>query len=321
MKFSKAIFAVVTGVALSGAAMAQDNAAVSAEKTTGIKSLIPTLYGNVQVRHYTLRKMEKDKVASETPMLEVRPNIGFTMFNDKVDQSFLWAFQKKTDTVTVDKAFLVSITQWKVLEGAAGYIGPYAETYQSNGVSFNESYVGLYGEAAKDVATLGIGTVSVSGWGQWNALLKSGKEADNTKVTPENRTGRQTFSLNSDGDTTMAQRDPTWIALQAVQVKLKPAAVPGFSVGTEVEYDLQWDPKYAAKDVDGDTRTELDGYKTQAMTITKFILGYKLTDAVSLSNSLRHKTVGFYGEGLDVSDSALSSSRFENRLILSATLF
>ena len=62
MKFSKAILAVAAGVALSSAALAQDQAAVSAEKQSGIKTLIPTLYGDVQVRHYTLREMEDDKL-------------------------------------------------------------------------------------------------------------------------------------------------------------------------------------------------------------------------------------------------------------------
>lgn len=325
MKISKAIFAVVTGAALSSAAMAQDQAAVTAEKTTGIKSLLPGAYANVQMRHYTVRKMDDDTVVNDIPRLEVRPNIGTTLFNDKVDTSMLWIFNKKAGSQTVNKTVLENITQVKVLDGKNGFIGPYAETVQANGVSFSESYVGLYGEGSYDLA-LAPGTLTLGGWIQPNAVLKSGKwSKDSESLVPvTNKTGHGDFALAEGDDNKIEQRDPSLFSLNAVNAKFKPAAIPGFSVGAEIEYDQLWKPKYSVKDVEGDARAEQDGYATSGLTTSKFILSYKVSDNVSLTNSLRHMTGGFYDHRID-SDNATTdnwegTSRWENRIIVSATL-
>jgi hypothetical protein len=219
-----------------------------------------------------------------------------------------------------------NVTVVKALEGKYGYVGPYVETVQADGASFSESYAGLWGEANYDQTLGTAGTLSIGGWIQPNAVLKSAKnsKSEGSKIEVANKTGSADFALTEDGDTTIEQRDPSLFSLNAVNVKFKPAAVPGFSVGSEIEYDRYWKPKYAAESVDGDTRTDLDGYANAGLTTTKFILGYKINDSLSLTNSLRHMTGGFYEHRIDADNSSVDgwegTNRWENRLILSATL-
>lgn len=324
MKISKAIFAVVAGAALSGVAMAEDNAAVSAEKTSGIKTLIPGAYGNFELRHQTNRKMEDEKVVNVTPVLSARPTLGTTLFGDKVDTAFTWIFVKKADEVKVTKALVYNETTYSALSAKYGSITPYAYSeVDANGSGFSTSDVGINFGGKLDMP-LASGALLLEGYTEPKARFMSAKAASEGKVSVENRTGEDTFALNEAGDTTLEQRDPTLLNDTGISLKYSPAAVKGLSVKAAVDYTQEWAPQYAAKSVDNDTRTELDHYKNSSAVLNRLNVGYKLTDTVSLTNSVRYWVGGAYASGIDGSkagDNLGLANRWENRLSLTATLF
>ncbi len=329
MKFSKAIFVLVSSLSVAGVATAQDQAAVSAEKQSGIKTILPGAYGNIEMRHSTLRVMDEDnKVVNDVPSLTARPTLGSTFFNEKVDTAFTWVFRKKPDTTVVERYYLMNVTQIKAIDGKYGNIGPYFETYQKNGQSFEESYIGLYGELNKDLE-LAAGKVSFNGYSQPVGLFRDAHSAnlEANQIEPRNETSQETLSLTDDENgATIQQRDPSVFHFYGASAKFAPAAVKGFSVKGSVDLLNRYDPKYVTKETDdGDARTELDGYAVSGLTLNRIILGYKISDTLSVANQFRQYIGGIYGQSIDAQHAdktgQVGNYRFENRLQLTATLF
>jgi len=333
MKFSKAIFVLVSGLSVAGVASAEDQAAVSAEKQAGIKTLVPGAYANIEIRHTTLRVMDEDnKVVNDVPSLQARPTLGATFFNEKVDSAFTWVFRKKPDTTVVERYYLMNVTQIKAIDGKYGFIGPYFETYQKNGNSFDESYIGLYGELNKDVDVAG-GKLSLNAYTQPVGLFNDGHTAasQDRQVAPRNETSRDDKDLalqgeDTDGNPTIQQRDPSIYHFYGANVKYAPDALKGFSVKGAVDLLNYWKPKYVTKETDdGEPRSELDGYQTEGLTMNRIILGYKISDTLSLNNQFRQYIGGIYGSGIDSAHEdktgQVANYRYENRLQLTATLF
>lgn len=329
MKFSKAIFVLVSGLSVAGVASAQDQAAVSAEKQAGIKTILPGAYGNLELRHSTLRQMDSDnKVVNDVPALTARPTLGSTFLNEKVDTAFTWVFKKAPDSTAVTRSYLMNVTQVKALDGKYGNIGPYFETYQKNGQSFDESYVGLYGELNKDIE-LAAGKISLNGYSQPVGLLRDAHAAnlEDNQVTPRNETSQDTLSLTDDEKPeTIPQRDPSIFHFYGANVKFAPAAVKGFSVKGAVDLLSRYNPKYVTKETaDGEARTELDGYEVTGLTLNRLILGYKINDTFTVANQFRQYIGGIYGQSIDTTHEdrtgQVGKNRFENRLQLTATLF
>ncbi len=335
MKFSKAIFVLVSGLSLAGVAAAEDQpAAVTAEKAAPIKSILPGAYGNVEVRHSTLRLVDTDgKKVNDIPALSVRPTLGTTLFDDKVDTAFTWVFKKAPDTNKITKSYLVNITQWKVLDGAIGNIGPYSEVYQANGASFNDALIGLSGELNKDFALPGA-TIALNGY--WNPVAEymdghtnGGKD---NQVATRNETSQEKLFLTGSTDDADAnkvqQRDPNLLNQYGASAKYKPEAVKGLSLGLGSDIINKFHPKYTTKETaSGEPRTEQDGYATSGLSITKIMVGYKLSDKVSLTGQFRQYTGGTYAKAIDSSHPDASGflggrdARFETRLQMVATLF
>src|SRR4051812_13415513 len=115
MQFTKGALALL-GLALASVATAQDNASVSAEKTSGIKTIVPGAYGKLEVRHTTLQENLEgtDGNVNNIPALSFRPTLGTTLFDGKVDTNFTWIFTKKPDVVPVARSYFYNITTWTV---------------------------------------------------------------------------------------------------------------------------------------------------------------------------------------------------------------
>jgi hypothetical protein len=110
--------ALVALSALTGITTAQaQDAAVSAEKQAPIKSILPGSYGKVELRHSVARRMEGDEVTNDLPKMDVRPTLGSTFFDGRLDTSFTWIFRKTPDTAKVSKLILFNETKWNVLQG------------------------------------------------------------------------------------------------------------------------------------------------------------------------------------------------------------
>jgi len=322
MKFSKGML-VVAGFSLAGVAAAQD-AAVTTEKKAAIQNIVPGAYSSLEVRHSTQRQMTDDTVDNDLVNLTVRPTLGATFFDGKVDTAFTWIFSKRPDAARITKSVMYNETVIKALEGKQGYLGPYAYAEQGvDGQDFSSADLGLYGEIATDVEIIG-GVLAFNGYWNPTANYLSARELskDGNKAPVSSRS--ESLSLTED-QSSIEQRDPTLKNVVGVGAKVKPAAVKGLSIGFAVDAIQQWKPKYAAEEVGGDVRTDIDGYETSSLMINKYAVSYKLTDKVTLTNQLRQNVAGYYEAGIDTGTpdrtGTVADRRWENRVVLSATLF
>lgn len=318
-------FVLTSLIALTGAVNAQaQEAAISAEKQAPLKTILPGSYGRLELRHSVARRMEGEEVTNDIPKLDIRPTLGSSFFDGRLDTSFTWIFRKTADTAKVSKLILFNESKWTVLQGKYGDIGPYALTYQSDGQSFSESYVGFDANLKRDlVATAG--TFSLKGYMEPLAAIRSGKNSGENKVSVRNDTGNENFALSSPDSAEIEQRDPTLWNYSGVEARFKPNLLPELYVGLGVDLAQKWDPKYVATEDEGDTSVELDGYATSAVTTNVFRLGYKLSDSTTIAGALRQNIGGYYQQGVgeDRPDPTgyWGGTRWESRVALQATLF
>lgn len=317
-------FACILGFVLSGVTAKAQQAAISAEKQAPIKSILPGSYGKLELRHSVARRMDGDDVTNDIPKLDIRPTLGSTFFDGKFDTSFTWIFRKTADSTKLSKLILFNESKWTVLQGQYGDIGPYAVTYQSSDQSFSESYIGLDANLKRDIP-ITAGTLALKGYVQPLAVIQSGKNASENKVSVRNDTRNDSFALDSSGSNETEQRDPTLWNYSGAEARYKPNAVQDFYVGLGVELSQKWQPKYVAKSVDDETRVEMDGYTPSALTTNVFKLGYKLSNTTTIAGAIRQNIGGYYEQGVGETKpdptGYWGSTRWESRVALQATLF
>ena len=315
MKISKAMFAVIAGAAISSAALGQE--AVQAEKQAPIQKLLPDAYGSVQVRHVTLRTMENDEQVADTPYLQVRPTIGTTLFDGKVDTSFTFRYNKKADTSRISKSSTYNITTIDIVGDESASLKAYGLTYVAGEDSFSSSDLGLTADAAK-----AIGPVKFSAFINPTVSFNSGKNAKEDKVTAADKTNGLTLT---EADTTVEKEHPGIWNYTGASAKYTIGAT-GLSVGTGLTHGQNWEEKLAIVQVeDGTTRRSSDGYQYRSNTIANVNVGYKISDKTSVSALFGGLTTGFFEKSLNKSrpDATLGygANRYEARLSLNATLF
>lgn len=341
MKFAKGMFALAAGVALSGAARAQD-AAVSAEKQSPLKALLPGVYGKVEVRNTHLRANDADNdLAYVRLRQEVLPTLGTTLFNDKVDTAFTWRFQHAASTNTIKRYDVYNESQWNIISGKFNEnspynFGPYSFVdlmTESPNTGFLYADLGVYGEVNYEIP-VSSGAVSFQGFLNPYGEFVNTQYARDHLIKAEDRLDRKPdqYGLTSNPDGTVSsatgqQRDPKLINDFGVMVTYKPKLVDGFSVAGKVEVIQTWDPQYVAKPGSGrdSADMELDHYAVGVLTANRLILGYKINDRVSVGNQLRYYGGGFntWHITTDRQDPTgnVGPYSWENRVTLNATLF
>lgn len=325
MTLSKAFLMVAASLTVSGVASAEDQpTTTTAEKQSALQTVLPGAYGNVEVRHRVRRTLtDKEKVANDVPALQFRPTLGTTLFDGKVDTSFNWIFQKSADSIVLNKADFYNATQWDLVQGSLGHVGPYAEIYPKTDGGY-DSLVGFYGELTPTIK-MDAGDIAILAYLEPVGEFMSKNQSADNKVKTVNKTGKESLSLAGDDQDEIEQRDPTLYNYAGASAKFKPAALKGFSVGGGLDFAQTWKPKYETKEVDGDERTDVAGYESTSATVTKLTLGYALTEKLNLAGQLRQNVRGFYAGGIDEAHPDRSGNfgdvRWETRVSLVATLF
>lgn len=321
MKVSKAIFAVIAGTAISGAAFGQE--AVQAEKQAPIKKVLPDAYGSVEVRHSTVRSMDGDKVVNDVPTMSVRPTLGTTLFDGAVDTAFTFRYNKKAETTRIYKTASYNETSWTLIGNDTAKFQLYALTYLAGADSYSTSDLGFNADAAKSFDIVG-GALKLSAYINPTATMNSGKNAAGAenKVTAADRTSGLALT---ETETSVEKESPGIWNTTGIAAKYSIAAVSGLAVGTGVDFGQNWEEKLAIEEVDSDLREVNDGYKYRSSTLSKVNVSYKLNDKTTLIGQVRGLTSGFYAQGIntDRKDEVLGydANRFEARVSLNATLF
>jgi hypothetical protein len=317
MKISKAMFAVIAGAAISSAAHGQE--AVQAEKQAAIKKILPDAYGSVEVRHSTTRVMEKDEQVADAPTLQVRPTLGTTLFDGKVDTAFTFRYIKKPETSRISKSSTYNETTVAIIGNDLASLKAYGLTYVAGEDSFSTSDLGFLAEAAK-----AYGPLKISAYMNPVASFNSRKNAldDKNKVTAADKTPGLSLT---DSDKKVEKEQPGIGNSAGISASYK-IGTTGLALGTGLDFGQAWEEKLAIVEVeDGTTRRSSDGYQYRSSTMSKVNVSYKLSDKTSVVGQVRGLTRGFYAESVNKSnpDEALgyATNRFEARLSLNATLF
>jgi hypothetical protein len=261
---------------------------------------------------------------STAPVYSLRPKLGTKLFDKKLDVSMTWIAAKTTENVMIDSGGAFAEVTYSIIATEHVDFHPYVYFEQNGDSGFDKVQFGPHLELTNTFHT-GIGALAVTGFSEplvEYALRKEPKKAPVTDAT--DRRG-----LAVAGETPKAPptettpRDPIFLNTTELAVGFTPAALDKLSVTVLGTYFQNWKPRYVAKtNSDDSTRTELDGYKPNSAMLSRLNIDYKLTPTVTLTNSFRYMTKGFY-DGVYTSDQEVAdiSNRFENRLQLSATLF
>lgn len=316
MKFSKGIVALVTGFAFAGLAQAQD-ATTSAEKKAPALTLLPTAYGSLEMRHKSIRSMENDVVVNDRITLQARPTVGATFFDGKLDVSFTGIFQRDNDTTIVKRSDIYQENYLTIVEGSAGFLKLYTYTdgIATEAGDFKTSDVmAYYSSDEKFKATTGIGEIGILVEEYLGPQFTSGKGKQTSKVRNLEVGQGATYGLKGDANDEMTKRDPDLNSIAVALPYIKPAILPALKLSAGFEQYTTWAANYKAKGED----IEQDGYSRSGFTVNRVTASYKISDKVTVANMLRQTVNGLWAAGTKESK---DEARYENRLMLTATLF
>ncbi len=329
MKFSKAIVAMIAGVSFAGIASAQDAAApaaaapataapaASAEKKAMIQELIPTAYGSVELRHKTNRVMTDDKVVEDNVQIQARPSLGATFFDGKLDASATYIFAKTNDSTAIKKSLIFSDVYLTAVESKFGDLKAYVYSeYAAGGLDkfTSTSLMAYFSTDGKDILkfSTGLGEVGALFEEYVGPTYHSGTDQPNSKVAQRDGFDGRSLGLVGDAGDEVKQRDPDISTITVLLPYIKPSIVPGLKLSAGFEGYSTHAPKY---EVSESGNISQNGYALSKSVVNRATISYKLTDKVVIANSVRQSVNGAWESGVD------NASRWENRLVLSATLF
>lgn len=325
MKLIKGML-VVAGVGFTASATAQD-AKLSAEKKAPLQQLLPGSYGMVELRHSTNEFRDTDTKTSDiNPYVDVRPTLGSTFYNDKLDTAFTWIFRKTPESVALQKSSVgfYNETMFTVFENENFKFFPYLYVEQGSlGDNFSAADIGPHLDV-KQAYKLSAGELTVAGFVEPLVEFYSGKGAKSLKkMKVKNSTDRDyTLAPDEPEVVEVEQKDPRFYNTTEVMVKFVPAKLSALSFSLGADYLQNWMPKYKDTEKAGTVDVELDGYAVTSAVLNKFTVGYKINDTFTVTNSARYAVGGAYAETYDQDDEVTGmKARFENRLSLNATLF
>ena len=325
MKFTKGMLTVAS-VAFTSAAFAQ-NAKVTSEKQAPLQQLLPGSYASIELRHATNELRDTTKKDSDiSPYVDVRPTIGSTFFNDKLDTAFTWVFRKVPESVVFQKQSFgfYNETTFTVFENDNFKFYPYLYVEQGSlGDSFSLADIGPHLEAKKTFKS-SAGELTLAGFVEPLAEYYSGAAAKALEKKKVKNSTERAYTL-AEGETAevdVAQKDPSFANTTELAVTFVPAKLSDLTVSLAADYLQNWNPKYKDAAKDGSVEAKLDGYATKDAVLNKLTLSYKFNDTFTLSNSARYAVGGLYGETYDRNEKVSGmQARFENRLSLNAVLF
>ena len=320
---------VAVAVSAGGPLLAQEpvnaTGTLESEKQAPAQRFIPTAYGNVEARHVLKVDADNGENQDLPVSLQLRPTLGASFFDDKLDSSITWVFAKEANSRIIKRDSLYTEQYFKFLEGDNYSLSAFGEIYLANGLGFSEAYLGGLAKANSDDILTGAGALKFTAYLQPAAELLSPMTSQKaTKFDVTNRTGlpNDQFSLaaaDEPVETKVEGDTPTILTFSGVATSFSPSAVEGLKIGLTADLTQTWTPEYEAIRQDGAIESQQSGYNYTTNIMNRFQLGYEINDRLSLGNELRFRQQGLYasspnpadGEGVD----------WENRLKLTATLF
>ena len=320
---------IAVAVSATGPVLAQEpvnaTGTLEAEKQAPAQKFIPTAYGNVEARHVFKVEADDGETQNMPATLQLRPTLGASFFDDKLDSSITWVFSKETSSRVIKRDTLYTEQYFKFLDGDNYSLSAFGEIYLANGFGFSEAYLGGYATANSNDIETGAGALKFTAYMQPAAQMLSPMTSQKaTKFDVTNRTGlpNDQFSLaaaDQPVETKVEGDTPTVLTFSGVGTSFSPSAVEGLKIGLTADLTQTWTPEYEAIRQNGAIESQQSGYNYTTNIMNRFQLGYKINDRLSVGNELRFRQQGLYarspdpaaGEGID----------WENRLKLTATLF
>ena len=190
MNISKGIIltAAASALVIGTSAFSADEAKVEGKKEVApLQTVLPNSYGKLEVRHETDRTMTEDKVNNDTPNLSIRPRLGSTFFDGKLNSYFVWIFQKNSDQTAFKKTSLYNESTLDVFSNDLVSLSIYSYANQSNGDNFGIWQVGpsIGNSNSFDLAA---GKLGLSVYSMVNPIFTSGQGT--SKVTARDATDR-----------------------------------------------------------------------------------------------------------------------------------
>ncbi len=301
----KVLFAVAGVALMATSAMAQT--VTSTQKAAEPDTLYSNMYSMIDLRSYQLRKYDGDKLVGQPKWMESRFTLGTKAFDKKLDMMIIPRFGKNDHETHVTVLAPLLYVEYTALESAFGtfaVMGDGAGMGPDN--SYNYMFIGpKYYTPNYEVSTA-IGTVKANAFAEASVEVTSRKNT--TSVIDQDR---DAFRLATNGSETVDQEENAGRIVVYPNVTLDLNAIKGLYIGAAIEYDRYFTPTYEY-DANAADKASFKGYTDNTYTETSGRIGYKVSDKLTISNTLYARSKGFY----EASFNSDSGSRFTNRAML-----
>lgn len=332
------------------------------DERTGLLWIFPEAYANFEMRHVTLRQMSRDRglvhvtggpilldnkhELVDSPHWELRPTIGSTFLNGKLDSAFTFVFVNDVGSSDLVKHDVVNYTQWNVIDGKFNANSPYLfgpsaftdlMTGDNGGASFAYSDIGFFGEANYQFP-IPTGSFTVRGYLNPTMEVYSPEQSKKNRSTlvrgndPGQRRGVSSSplvdtDLPEDAPMAARQKHPLYLAFYGIGGTYKPTSLEHLSLALSFDIIETWKPVYKETVVPGQSETsvKLESHERDAVSFARFTATYEVSKRVTVVNQLRHYTAGIWERGISADNpertAQVGAVSWENRLCMIVTLF
>lgn len=299
----KVLFALAGVALLATNVMAQS--VDSTKKAAEPDDLYSNMYSMIDLRNYQLRKYDGDKLVGQPKWMESRFTLGTKAFNKKLDMMFIPRFGKYDNETNVTILAPLVYVEYTALEtdfGTLSVIGDGAGMGPDN--SYNYMFIGPKYSTPDFKTSTALGTVRANAFAELSAEVTSRKNT--TTVVDQDK---DAFRLATNGNESVDQEEHGGRLVAYPSVTLDLNAVKGLYMGAAIEYGRYFIPTYEY-DAAANDKASFKGYTDSTYTESSARVGYKVTDKLTVSNSVYHKTAGFY------QSTYTSGARWTNRAML-----
>ena len=277
---------------------------VLAEEVTAskinLRDYFPTAYSVLNLRHYN----EMVDGENPTPFMQLRAYLGAKWLDNKLDTYLTLGLSKVYETEEFSQSRTISQRNPEIyaiyslvdtdMLDLSPRVGVTLPLYGNSQINL-ELGTELSSSSSMDTA---VGKISFGGAADFYAVQPIGRNSTNVSIDDEARRERlrETYSLTAtdDGDLTIKQDYASYGSSYGIWAKYESDMIDGLALAVGTTYQLSYAPVWEAAGEGEDAVIQKSGYSSSDRVENAFSLSYKVSDNLSISNSLYYYVDGFY---------------------------
>ena len=285
--------------------------------------LIKPVSANVQYRYYYDRKMNKDELLTQPLQHQMRSNITFSLFNDKISSTVIVGAIKGNGDQKLTARRPRIWNQFDIASSGPFSLAGYAYIHMPFKGSGGAANLGLNGNISQDLGMTSAGSFSLSVDAYGDAYFTS--RSEDAVITNATEARQRGYTLvDSSGDSSDGANllegqkdDPDYGYDVDALISYKPTAFKKWTISTGVNTNAYFTPKYT---LNADN-TRDTSFERSLATASRLKLNYKASDMVSVTSNTWYWTEGLFNARVNGSYGANGLSRWSSLTSVSYKFF